>query len=425
MSGETSPHRGQLPRWLVTVILLGLYLTFRGYHSFDGDQAYRLPLLFHQQDPKLYAGDPFVRAIDAFNPHRGWLLILDLITRPLGLSCGLFVLFVLTFAATCRGVDRAALGIWPNLAPGTGVVAVALVLAAKAGNIGTNHIFEAMVLDRQVAFALGWLALAQLVRSAGARAAARHVGDRIGNPRSPLRRVAARRGPRGELGGVVFAQAVDGSARCSTVWWLVGLAVAVIPGLAFNLGASRGLMGQMSASDFWQLERRAPEPPAHASTSLADAAMAGVPGLSGSPISRLQVWKGGARPHPIAAEEHPPAGFGWPAARVRLVTSLVVIVAGLAVAWFLIEKRHVVQVTVFQPFRMATDGARNRARLDRWAGCQPLDSRRLARANASRPARGLGHRRLVDGRRHPRRTGRLVGASCTNPRVIALDLAGH
>ena len=54
-------------------------------------------------------------------------------------------------------------GIWPKLSPATGLVAVGLVLAAKAGNIGTNHIFEAMVLDRQIAFALGWLALAQLV----------------------------------------------------------------------------------------------------------------------------------------------------------------------------------------------------------------------------------------------------------------------
>jgi hypothetical protein len=39
---------------------------------------------------------------------------------------------------------------------------------------------------------------------------------------------------------------------------------------------------------------------------------------------------------------------------MRLVTTLAVIVAALAVAWFLIEKRHLVQVTVFQPFRMAT-----------------------------------------------------------------------
>ena len=164
MSGDNCPRTGQPPGWLVYAILLGLYLSARGYHSFDGDQAYRIPLLLHQQDPKLYAGDPFIQAIDAFNPHRGWLLVLDLVTRPLGLSFGLFLLFVLTFAATCLGLDRLARGIWPKLPPGTGLAAVALVLAAKAGNIGTNHIFEAMVLDRQIAFALGWLALAQLDR---------------------------------------------------------------------------------------------------------------------------------------------------------------------------------------------------------------------------------------------------------------------
>ena len=53
---------------LFYVLLLGLYLTLRGYHSFDGDQAYRLPLLLHRQDPSLYAEDPFVRSFDQFNP---------------------------------------------------------------------------------------------------------------------------------------------------------------------------------------------------------------------------------------------------------------------------------------------------------------------------------------------------------------------
>ena len=40
-----------------------------------------------------------------------------------------------------------------------GLVAIGLVLTAKAGNIGTNHLFEAMLLDRLIGFALGWLAL--------------------------------------------------------------------------------------------------------------------------------------------------------------------------------------------------------------------------------------------------------------------------
>ena len=61
------------------------------------------------------------------------------------------------------GVDRLTRAIWPEAGPQVGLAAVALFLAAKAGNIGTNHLFEAMVLDRLMAFALGWLALAEVI----------------------------------------------------------------------------------------------------------------------------------------------------------------------------------------------------------------------------------------------------------------------
>ena len=44
----------------------------------------------------------------------------------------------------------------------------------------------------------------------------------------------------------------------------------------------------------------------------------------------------------------------WPPARVRLAVTLAVILVGLAVAWYAIEGLHLVRVTVFQPFRMAT-----------------------------------------------------------------------
>ena len=114
MSGDCGPRVRALPRWLIYVVFLGVYLTFRGYHSFDGDQAYRLPLLLHWQNPQLFADDPFVKAFETFNPHLGSLLILDLATRPFGLSAGLFLLFVVTFGATCAGIDRLARGIWPG-----------------------------------------------------------------------------------------------------------------------------------------------------------------------------------------------------------------------------------------------------------------------------------------------------------------------
>ena len=114
----TPPASFTPPRWLMIFLILGLYLTLRGYHSRDNDQAYRLPLLLHHQDPALFADDPFVRSFDAFNPHRGYLALLDVASRPLGLSAGLFLLFTLTFAATCIGFDRLARAVWPEAGAG-------------------------------------------------------------------------------------------------------------------------------------------------------------------------------------------------------------------------------------------------------------------------------------------------------------------
>ncbi len=114
MTGDSLPDGHRPPRWLFYAVALGLYLTLRGYHSFDGDQAYRLPLLLHWRDPGLFADDPFVQAFDAFNPHRGSFIVLDVVTRPLGLALGLFVVFVATFGATCMGVNRVACGSSPG-----------------------------------------------------------------------------------------------------------------------------------------------------------------------------------------------------------------------------------------------------------------------------------------------------------------------
>src|SRR5262249_38321423 len=100
---------------------------------------------------------------DGFNPHRGSLTLLDAVSRPLGLPAALFLVFVLTFLGTCRAVNRLARATWPEIGPSVGWVAVCLFLASKAGNIGTNHLFEAMVLDRLVALAFGWMAIAEAV----------------------------------------------------------------------------------------------------------------------------------------------------------------------------------------------------------------------------------------------------------------------
>jgi len=317
----------------------------RGYHSFDGDQAYRLPLLLHQQDPRVYAGDPFVQAFEAFNPHRGSLMVLDVVTRPLGLSAGLFTIFVLTFGATCLGVDRLTRVVWPNAGSNVGLVAVGLVLVAKAGNIGTNHLFEAMVLDRLTAFAMGWLALASVVADPA-------------------------RGRTPALAAIALATLVHPSVGLQlaivlgaswTVWsllgrWMevgirtailgvVGLAVAVVPGLAVNLAPGSSLLGDMPIHDFWLLTAKL-QSPQHM-----------LPHLWRMPqwlawacylaLTALAIAGARKRPEPF------PIGHRSPA-RLRLTAVLAIILLWLGAAWYAIEVRHQVRVTVFQPFRMAT-----------------------------------------------------------------------
>jgi len=352
---EDAPRDGRhLSRWLVIAVILGLYLTLRGYHSFDGDQAYRLPLLLHRQDSRLFAGDPFVEAFDAFNPHRGALLVLDLVTRPLGLSAGLFIVFVATFVATCLGVDRLAQGIWPEAGSNVGLVAVGLVLAAKAGNIGTNHLFEAMVLDRLMALALGWLALAEVVvrpargrwRAVAAVGAAALVHPSVGLQLAML--LAA-----SWVVWCLLGRWMEVDLRTALLG-LLGLAVAVLPGLAVNLLPGPSLVGNMPADVFWLLSVEL-QSPQHM-----------LPHLWRMPqwlawgcylvLAALAILDR-RRPRsaePAATESGTTCPSPSVPARLRLTASLAIILAGLGAAWYSIEVGHQVRVTVFQPFRMAT-----------------------------------------------------------------------
>jgi hypothetical protein len=340
------------PRWLAYLVILGLYLTLRGYHSYDGDQAYRLPLLLHRQDPAVFAGDPFVRSFDEFNPHRGSLLLLDLAARPLGLSAGLFGVFALTFAATCWAFDRLARGIWPALGSTVGLVAVGLLLTAKAGNIGTNHLFEAMLLDRLMALALGWLALADAIvdgphalwRSAGLVGLAAFVHPSAGLQLALL--LAA-----SWVSWSILGRLTRVAARAS-VLAIAGLALAVVPALAFNLAPFGSLEGNLPQDLFWQLSVEL-QSPQHMLPHLwrmpqwlAAGCYVAVAAVSLFEFRRV----------PIAGldGEGFDASAQWPPERVRLASVLLVIIAGLGVAWYLVEFRHHVRVTIFQPFRMAT-----------------------------------------------------------------------
>ena len=171
----------------------------------------------------------------------------------LGLSPALFLIFGLTFLATFRGIDRLAGAVWPRAGRRAGLTAVILVLIAKAGNIGTNHLFEAMVLDRLMAMALVWLALARVVGdpdrgwwpAALALGAAAFIHPSVGLQASLVVIVSY------GLWALLVQRTGVGwkSARSG----MLAIGLALIPGLAFNLGSSRSLMNGMPADDFWVL----------------------------------------------------------------------------------------------------------------------------------------------------------------------------
>ena len=235
------------PRWLVGLLLVGLFLSTRGYRSREGDQAYRLPLLFHHQNPAVYANDPFVRSFDAFNPHRGYITLLDAGSRVIGLSAALAALFALTLMLTCHGLDRLASAAWPGLGWGVGAVAAGLVLVAQAGNIGTNHLFEPILLDRLIAFAIGWQAMA-LVVATPARGrkwapwligAAALVHPTVGIQLGML------------LAGYWVVEAVLFRIDWrSSIVAVVALAIALTPGVLLNLSHSSALLDGLPQDEF-------------------------------------------------------------------------------------------------------------------------------------------------------------------------------
>jgi hypothetical protein len=331
-------------RWVITLLILGLYLTLRGYHSLDGDQAYRLPLLLHRQDPALYATDPFVRAFDAFNPHHGSLLVLDGAARLLGLPGGLLFLFILTFLATCRGIDILARAVWRASGYAVGWVAIALVLVAKAGNIGTNHLFEAMLLDRLMALALGWLAIASIVSEPGPRSwrAALPIGlATVIHPSMGLQLALV------IIGSWIAWSLMRGSSEVGPSVAARGafaFGLAVLPGLAINLsqGGTNHLLQGLSPEDLWTLAVEL-QGPQHMLPHL----------------WRMPQWLAwGCYPLLAVLSLAPTRSVSrselWSPARFRLVLMLAVILLGLGAAWVAIERWHHLRITLFQPFRMAT-----------------------------------------------------------------------
>jgi len=319
-------------RLFFVFVALGLYLTLRGYHSRDGDQAYRLPLLLARQAPSLYKFDPFVRAFDVFNPHRGYLSILDLTSRVVGLSAALAILFAATFALTCLAIDTITRAAWPESGGRVGVWAVALVLIAKAGNLGTNHLFEAMLLDRLMALALGWGAMAAVVGdpAGGRKWAAFLVGlAAIVHPSLGIQIGLILAG-----GQVVWA-IWGGVDRKSAIIGAIAMLAALAPGWALVAGQSGRLMEGLPEEEFLTLAASI-QSPQHMLPHL----------------WRMPQWLAGGAYLVLAGLA---IGSGpRSAGRDRLAVNLGVCLAFLLVGWVAVEVVHSAKATLFQPFRMAT-----------------------------------------------------------------------
>ncbi len=338
-------NRRDFPRWGLILLLFGLYLTFEGYQSLNGDQAYRLPLLLDRQGVAFYEHDPFVRSFDTFNPHRGYLTLLDLVSRPLGLSACLFGLFALTFGLTCLGLERLTRATWPKAGPLVGWACVGMVLLTKSGNIGTNHLFEPLLLDRLMALALGWNALALAVERPSRGL---WVGPLLIVPACWIHpslglQLAGLLGVTWLIWG--FWPRTSEVRIGQSLRAIVLLGIACSPSLWMSATQGDSLFKGLSPEDFRLL------------TAYVQSPQHMVPHLW-----RMPQW--------LAWGCFPVLAFltlrGWglpdrvekstclPPARLRLWMLYAVNLLGLAIAWVAIEPLENLHATLFQPFRMAT-----------------------------------------------------------------------
>lgn len=154
-----------LGRWLRILIATGVILTLGGYESRVIDQCYRLPILEKRLDPSSFPMDPFVDSFKDFNPHQVYVELISMGAKTVGLSLTLFLLHIVTVAFCISAIWRIRKSLWPELPEWSDWLLVSMFALLKAGNLGTNHLWEDHLLDRQIGFTLGWLALAEFLDS--------------------------------------------------------------------------------------------------------------------------------------------------------------------------------------------------------------------------------------------------------------------
>lgn len=316
-------------------IAAGAVVTIGGYQSRVVDQLYRLPIMARMKDPALYVADPFVRAFDTFNPHWGYGQLLIGLGSLTGESAALFGLYLATLGLTLASLWRIRRGLLPDLPEWSDWLLVVLFALCRAGNIGTNHLWEDHLLDRQIGYALLWFALADWITCQRRRdwsiplaiGATAFVHPGLGVLAAAL------------WTGVFAAGLILGqSSWRDCARFGLTLSVSMLPWAMVYLPQSKALLAGADPDLFWSLATELQGPqhmrPVHWRASqwwAAGAILAG--GAIGLTMCRDRFDRASAR-------------------RAGLWAGL--ILAGLMLATVLIEGGHVLGVALAQPFRLST-----------------------------------------------------------------------
>ena len=236
-------------------------------------------------------------------------------------------------------MNRLARSVWPDSGNRVGLVAVILVLVAKAGNIGTNQLFEATLLDRLVGFAFGWVALASAIgeprRGAFIGAGCLGLATLI-HPSVGLQ-LAMTLGVTWIVWGLIPGLSGVGRPNAGLALGMLGLALA--PGVALMAGQGGKLFQGLPPEEFRLLAVMI-QGPQHMLPST----------------WRMSQWLAWGCYPVLAILALVGEGWNvrWPVARARFAVLMAVNLASLGLAYLAVEVVGDLRVTVFQPFRMTS-----------------------------------------------------------------------
>ena len=333
MQSQLTPGYSRLAQLLVAC---GLVITINGYDSRVVDQCYRLPVLERMTDARAYPADQFVDAFEKFNPHLGYLRLLQFGSGIFGLSITLFLLYSLTVLLTTYSIWRIRELLFPEMPHWSNWLLLLTFFLCKAGNLGTNHIWEDHLLDRQIAFSLGWFALALWLEchpSIGIKIPVITGLIAVIHPGLGLLNLA--------LWLTVFSwNFLTGIfKRNDLILFVIAIFLSMIPWALLYLGQSSVLKAGVSPELFWSLATEL-QGPQHMRSSLWRSSQ-WYAAISLTVFASIQFLV--LMPKNLSHRAFKQARQ-W----------LLLILIGLFISWPAIEYFHNLNITLAQPWRMAT-----------------------------------------------------------------------